>query len=275
MLVLSYLFGALWPVAVGAWLLSGALVFHRPTESAIARHAFRLRYPTAQERARLEPVWREVTSLAGIDGRTYELWLQDSDRFNAIGAAGHIVGITTFALDRLTLPELAAVMAHELGHHIDGHAWSSLLGFWYALPGRIAWRVLVSPVVALSRTSPVVFRVFVVLAVLILGGLVLTTVRFLYGAPLLMPAMPYAIAAVGRRAELNADRQAAALGFAPTLASVLGRLHQQECAEHTESVMRNGGAQAGQRPVHKLLSSHPDYYTRLHHLQPYLQQPPR
>lgn len=41
------------------------------------------------------------------------------------------------------------------------------------------------------------------------------TISTLYGLPLLLRAMPYALAAVGRHAEPRADQHAAALGFAP------------------------------------------------------------
>src|SRR3954470_11283734 len=56
------------------WLVSGALVFHRPTEDFLARHLLRLHRPMPAEYARLAPVWREVTARAGIDSRTYDLW---------------------------------------------------------------------------------------------------------------------------------------------------------------------------------------------------------
>ena len=84
--------------------------------------------------------------------------------------------------------------------------------------------------------------------------------------------MPYALAAVGRRAELRADEHAAALGFAPMLASVLGKLHQEEQRETAALAALNNGVAPEESPLSKLLSSHPDYHTRLHHLQPYLQQ---
>ncbi|MFF4210676.1 M48 family metalloprotease [Streptomyces sp. NPDC001796] len=269
--LVSLFFGGFGIVVVLAWLASGALVFHRPTESALARHLLRLRYPTPQERAKLEPVWREVTARAGIDGRTYELWVEDSDSLNAVAAAGHIVGVTRFAMNQLPNGELAAVMAHELGHHVGGHAWSSLLGYWYALPGRVAWRFL-------KAFSGVVFKVSrafgclgVAVVAVTIGCVALATISTLYGLPLLILGVPYALAAVGRRAELRADEHAAALGFAPMLAAVLDKLHQQEQRQTAEQSARSGGAPVEESALSKLLSSHPDYHTRLHHLQPYLQ----
>ncbi|MEU0619028.1 M48 family metalloprotease [Streptomyces albogriseolus] len=272
--LVSVIFGDLGLLVILAWLASGALVFHRPTESALARHLLRLRYPTPQERATLEPVWREVTARAGVEGRAYELWVEDSDSLNAVAAAGHIVGVTSFALNRLPNGELAAVMAHELGHHVGGHAWSGLLGHWYALPGRIAWRLLRAVTGFLFHVSRAFSCIGVAFFGLCAGGIALATISTLYGLPLLLLGMPYALAAVGRRSELRADRHAAALGFAPMLAAVLEKLHQQEQAQEQARLAaagQGGGARMKETAASRLLSSHPDYHTRLHHLQEYLQ----
>lgn len=268
----SLFFGDLAFLVITAWVLSGALVFHRPTESALARRLLHLRYPTPQERAKLEPVWREVTARAGVEGRNYELWVEDSDGLNAVAAAGHIVGVTRFAMNELPNGELAAVMAHELGHHVGGHAWSGLLGYWYAQPGRIAWRVLRALSVVVFKVSRAFSCFGIGFVVLILGSIAMATISTLYGLPLLILGVPYALAAVGRRAELRADEHAAALGFAPMLAAVLGKLHQEEQRQTAALAALNGGVPPEESPLSKLLSSHPDYYTRLHHLQPYLQQ---
>ncbi|MFE1879897.1 M48 family metalloprotease [Streptomyces diastatochromogenes] len=271
--LVSLFFGDFGIVVVLAWLTSGALVFHRPTERALARHVLRLRYPTPQERAKLEPVWREVTARAGIEGRTYELWVEDSDSLNAVAAAGHIVGVTRFAMNGLPNGELAAVMAHELGHHVGGHAWSSLLGYWYALPGRVAWRVLKVCSGLMFKISRAFGCLGIGVLVMVIGSVAVATVTTFYGLPLLILAVPYALAAVGRRSELRADEHAAALGFAPMLAAVLDKLHQQEQWQQAQLAARNGGRPVEESALARLLSSHPDHYTRLHHLQPYLQPP--
>ncbi|MFM9446604.1 M48 family metalloprotease [Streptomyces acidiscabies] len=264
--LVSTLFRELAVVVVLAWLASGALMFHRPTESALARYLLHLRHPTPQERARLEPVWNEVTARAGVDGRTYELWVEDSDSLNAVAAAGHIVGVTRFAMNELPNGELAAVMAHELGHHVGGHAWSGLLGHWYALPGRLAWRVLKTVLGLVYKASRAFGLIGVSIAVLFIGGIALATISSLYGLPLLLLAVPYALAAVSRRSELQADRHAAALGFAPMLAAVLGKLHEQQERADAALAAAHPGVKPAAGTLARLLSSHPDYYTRLHHL---------
>ncbi|MEU6989982.1 M48 family metalloprotease [Streptomyces sp. NPDC046465] len=265
--MLALFFGGVGLVLVLVWLLSGLLIFNRAAEGIIARHLLRLRYPTQEERARLEPVWYEVTARAGVQARTYQLWIEDSDDLNAVAAAGHIVGVTRFAVAGLPSGQLAAVLAHELGHHIGGHSWSSLLGYWYALPGRLAWRVVRGVAAGVRRFSGCVSCVGAGILIMVFGSLVLVTVQTLYGLPLLLLAMPYAIAAMGRRAELRADQQAAALGFAPMLVEVLD---QMERAEHA-ALPIGSNARPQRESLARLLASHPDHHTRLHHLQPYLQ----
>ncbi|MGW2177274.1 M48 family metalloprotease [Streptomyces sp. NPDC001732] len=261
--------GAPFWIPTTLWVASGALVFHRPTEDLLARHLFGLRRPMPREAARLEPVWREVTAAAGVDGARYRLWIEESDSLNAYAAAGHIVGVTRFALERLSSSRLAAVLAHELGHHTGGHAWSLLLGHWYALPCRAARRVLRAT--ARSVVTPARCAAYLAVGVLllVLGGLTSTAAWVLYGLPLLL-VLPYLSAAVGRRAELRADRHAAALGFAPELAEVLEMMYTDETRARQQA-----SAVAGERPEResapaRLLSTHPDVPTRLHHLRPYL-----
>ncbi len=265
------------------WLASGAMAFHRPTERAIARHLLKLRHPTPRERTRLEPLWREVSARTGVEGRAYELWIEDSDHLNALAAAGHIVGVTRFSLDNLSDGQLAAVLAHELGHHVRGHAWSSLLGQWYALPGRLAWsaaRRLVRLVFLLrpGRTGCAAAALLLVVGI----GVSLTVLSFWFVALALVVA-PYLLAAVARRAELRADRHAAAAGFGPLLAEVLHMMHTAEAASgratapalsgcgRTAAADRGASAYGREQSFSgRLLSSHPDYFTRLHHLAPYL-----
>ncbi|WP_405639739.1 sigma-70 family RNA polymerase sigma factor [Streptomyces sp. NBC_00019] len=251
-------------VVLVLWLASGALMFHRATEDLIARYLLRLRRPTPQELARLDPVWREVAARAGLKYEAYTLWVEDSDQLNAVSAGGHILGVTRAALHRLDDTELAAVLAHELGHHAGGHAWSSLLGYWYALPGHFVWYILRTVAAVLFAVARV-FGVLGTAAVLLLfGGLAWCALLVLYGLPVLMLAVPYALAAVGRRAELNADLFAASLGFGPVLTNVLQRLHRQEEQEQGASTRS-----PAPRRLARVLAPHPDYDTRLELLKPY------
>lgn len=258
-------------VIVAAWLASGALVFHPPTESFIARHLLGLRYPTPSEWHRLEPQWRKVAALAGVEGRAYHLWVEDRDDLNALSAAGHIVGVTRFSL---TLPDgqLAAVLAHELSHHTGGHAWSSLLGQWYATPGRLAW----AAVRAVARFFRRVNGCLTFLLLIMAAGFVVALAVSYWFVVLPLLVAPYLLAAVGRRAELRADQHAAALGFGPMLAEVLQTMQSQSRRDPrtaTLALPAHGATAATTEGglLTRLLSSHPDYHTRLHHLRPYLE----
>nr|WP_121712859.1 M48 family metalloprotease [Streptomyces sp. E5N91] len=268
------LFGqVLGPLLLLAWLGSGALVFHRPTELLFARRVLKLRPPLAEERARLEPVWREVTARAGIEGDTYELMIENSTGLNASAAAGHIVGVTTYALNRIPSSNLAAVLAHELGHHTGGHAWAGLLGYWYSLPGRIAWAVargLVRVALAVTRVFSVAATgmLYLFLAAVVVSGFM---VAWYITIPLLLA--PYLLAYAGRQGELRADQAAAALGFARQLTEVLRHFQAEEDAAKAHA-MAQGKRLKEPAGLAKLLSSHPDNYTRMRALEPHLLRAP-
>ncbi len=260
--VVDILGGPPWWVPLGGWAISGALIFHRPCERLMARRLFGLRHPTPQEAVTLRAVWREVTGRAGVDAGAYQLWVEDSPEINAMATAGHIVGVTSHALRTLPPAQLAGVLAHELGHHTRGHTWASLLAFWYALPGRLTWRLLLRSA-ARAEHLPAGATILVVG---LLGAAVVALATATYGLVFLPLATPYLAAAVSRRSELRADEHAAGLGFAVQLMAVLSKEHNRDRAQR--AARAGGGLPAGKEPIiARLLDGHPDIPTRLHHLQ--------
>jgi Zn-dependent protease with chaperone function len=254
--------GLPWWIPFGCWVLSGALAFHRPCERLMARWLFGLRHPTPEEDLKLRSVWREVTARAGVDGNAYQLWVEDGDGINAMAAAGHIVGVTSHSLRTLPSAQLAGVLAHELGHHTRGHAWASLLTFWYALPGRLASRLLLRLASRIDRLSVGAAAVLTG----VLGAAVVALATATYGLVFLPLATPYLAAAVSRRSELRADEHAAGLGFAEQLTAVLREEHEREESERAAAAAV--GVPSGKEGViARLLDSHPDVHTRLHHLR--------
>jgi Zn-dependent protease with chaperone function len=231
----------------------------------MARWLFGLRYPTPEEDRKLRSVWREVTARAGVDGNAYQLWVEDGDGINAMAAAGHIVGVTSHSLRTLPSAQLAGVLAHELGHHTRGHAWASLLTFWYALPGQLAWRLLLRLASRIDRLSVGAAAVLVG----VLGAAVVALATATYGLVFLPLATPYLAAALSRRAELRADEHAAGLGFAQQLMTVLREEHVREESERAAAAAV--GVPFGEKEglIARLLDSHPDAHTRLHHLKTY------
>ncbi|MGW5420953.1 M48 family metalloprotease [Streptomyces sp. NPDC003943] len=210
-------------VVPALWLLSGPLIFHRKVESAIARFLFGMRRPTAEEARRLDVVWEQVTRRAGVDRETYELWIQERTELNATAAAGHVVAVTRHAMERLPNTRLAAVLAHELGHHVGGHPWAAMLADWYALPARAAGRAVLVLLYVLFRTKHWAgIACGGCLSLAILQFLfVFTFVDGMWWLVLPVAAGPLLIAWLHRRAEFRADAYAVGLGFGEALESVL------------------------------------------------------
>ena len=203
--------GAAAGVAIGAWTLCGVVVFLRPVEHGLASILFGARELTAEERARLEPVWKRVCGLAKEDLGDYELRVEDRDELNATAGGARIVSVTTLALS-LPDDELAALLAHELGHHLDEHPIASLLGWWFALPSIVLDFLL-------RIASVLVWLAWIARIVLLI--------------PLLLANLASAI--LNRSAEYAADRHAARLGFGPALIAVFERMlaagHDEEDPE--------------------------------------------
>ncbi|WP_225824993.1 M48 family metalloprotease [Streptomyces naphthomycinicus] len=259
--------GPPWWLLLAGWALSGALAFHRPCERLMARWLFDLRHPAPEEAVLLGAVWREVTARAGVDGSAYQLWVEDSDEVNAMATAGHIVGVTSHSVRTLSPAQLAGVLAHELGHHTRGHAWAALLASWYALPARLVWRLLLRLLTRMDRMPTGVS----VLSAALLGTVVIVLATATYGLVFLPLATPCLTAAVSRRAELRADGHAAGLGFAPELMTVLRA--EQDRGDAPPSARRVLGSVPGRAALTaRLLNSHPDVHTRLHHLQARLER---
>ncbi|MBD0694273.1 M48 family metalloprotease [Streptomyces sp. CBMA123] len=253
-------------VLIGLWIASGALVFHRPTEKVLARYLFRMRPALHSELTRLEPIWHQVTAKAGVNPEAYDLWIEDHKAVNATAAAGHIVGVTRYALETLPDAQLAAVLAHELGHHRGGHAWATLLGYWYSMPARIAWAVFrIAAVIAFRIAS--VFSLLGALVVGLVAIVLVVAVAVSFPPLLLVVVTPYLLAAVGRRSELRADVQAAELGFADAMIEVFHGFLRDEEQALAIAARENGGRAVRPGLGQRLLSSHPDTHTRIRRLE--------
>ncbi|MFJ9770084.1 M48 family metalloprotease [Kitasatospora sp. NPDC101157] len=251
---------------IGAWIASGALVFHRPTEKLLARYLFRMRPALHSELTRLEPIWHQVTAKAGVNPDTYDLWIEDHKAINATAAAGHIVGVTRYALETLPDAQLAAVLAHELGHHRGGHAWATLLGYWYSMPARIAWAAFrIAAVIAFQIAS--VFSLLGALVVGLVSVVLVVAVALSFPPLLLVLVTPYLLAAVGRRSELRADVQAAELGFADAMIEVFHGFLRDEEQAMAIAARENGGRAVRPGLGQRLLSTHPDTHTRIRRLE--------
>ncbi|QSB15427.1 M48 family metalloprotease [Natronosporangium hydrolyticum] len=217
---------------VAIWGVSGAAMVTVPGQWLLTWLA-RCRTPTPEEQGRLAAAWREVTEAAGVDPGRYRLWVQSSDRLNAFAAAGRVVAVTSHAVAVLPHRQLAAVLAHELGHHLAGHAWSRALCYWYALPARLVLaflRVWARTVLRLAaggdgaRLLAVVLGIAAALLVMTTTALLLMLVAGVPGWLLPVVAMAPFLVLAGRRvggAERRADEIAVVLGYGAELLAAL------------------------------------------------------
>lgn len=244
------------------FVVSGVVVFLPRTEALFAVVLFRYRRPNDDEARYLHSLWDEVTNTAGVNGSRYSLWVQESDQVNAFAAAGHVVAVTRWALRSLPPQHLAALLAHELGHHIGGHSWAGLLAYWYSLPTRFVRRVFYL-LAYVFGTAMSVFR----------GGLVLQApaqllpiILVAYAAYKVHPALlalvvvPFLLAWFTRLGERYADRFAARIGYGPLLIEVFdGWLRSG-----MDTRRRRAGVRAN------VMASHPTCAARIRALQKYL-----
>lgn len=68
--------------------------------------------------------------------------MEQSGELNAFAAGGHIVAMTSWTPRNLRSHELEAILAHELGHHLRGHAWVGQLAWWYSWPAALVLRAI-------------------------------------------------------------------------------------------------------------------------------------
>ncbi|MFD7757236.1 M48 family metalloprotease [Streptomyces sp. NPDC059757] len=245
-----------------AWLASGALMFHRPTERTVAKLLYKVRQPTSTELTELQPLWDEVTRRAGLDGSRYDLWIENSDEVNAFAAAGHIVSVTRNSLNQLPPDQLAAVLAHELGHHVGGHAWSGLLGIYYAFPARIMMATVKFIVVFVFMLAAEIASLAAVIVALVIGTIAVS-MALAFPPALALFAVPLLLAWAGRLGELRADRFAGEIGYGPLLITTL--------TSHLEQGTDDTRGEQGM--VTRLMSTHPPLHTRILALETFVAGP--
>lgn len=219
---------------VGAWLVSGAMMWWPRAELTVVRRLYRLRRPNAAEAQQLGPVWRHVVARAGVEPSALIVWVTRSGSVagggmvTAPATVGRVVGVTEWALYTLPPANLEAVLAHELAHHLNGRGRLNLVLLWYSLPARgvaAAGRRLFG----LLRKSPQAGCVVIGFIAACMVGVLLTsailgsassfvTWLLVWASPFVAPLV---FRLLERREEWRADRIAAQLGYGPVLLQTL------------------------------------------------------
>lgn len=249
-----------WAVAAG-YLAAGVLVFLRPVQQVLLRWLFGARRPRNDELDRLAPAWSDVLTQAGLRDHRYVLAVVDSDELNAYACGGHVVAVSTGALDLLPDDELHGVLAHELGHHLGLHTAALAIGHWLSLPIVTLARVgFFLDRVAQASSESFGARVPALAVVGRLVGVVLEVVAYGFLATVLASR---AIGdRLGRSSEFAADRRAVAMGYGQHLALALRRVHAMDQRDGTTAERR-------------MLGGHPSPVLRVARIEAMLRRPAR
>ena len=175
------------------------------------------------ELARLAPLWRDIAVANDLPADRYILRVLPSDEINAFACGGHLVVVTTFAVDELPRRELAGVLAHELSHHLGLHTVGLTIGHWLSLPVVLLARIgfwLQNVATAATDTFARGSSALTMLGQLVAGLLNVLSLPFvvaLYAADALGNV-------VAHRSEFQADRRVVRMGYGRNLSHALRRV---------------------------------------------------
>ncbi len=243
----------------GVWLLAGVILFLQPTQKLVLRRLLGARKPSQRESEKLQRAWNVVAQANHIRPSQFVLAVIDADDVNAFASGGHLVVVSSFAVDNLSHEQLTGVLAHELSHHLGSHTVALTVAQWLSLPivalARIGFllqniaRAASASFAPRSQIVGTLERVFVaVLTVISKIFLIALTVSQQIGN------------VVGKGTEFKADQRAIDMGFGKELSSAL------------RHVVDSG---MGERPSNwrdKLISAHPPARTRVARIDADLRQ---
>jgi Zn-dependent protease with chaperone function len=205
------------------YLASVVVLFVKPVQVMVLARLLGARRPTRDERARLETAWRSVLQAAQLPAKRYVLAVLPADELNAFACGGHLVVVTSLAIEALPRDELAGVLAHELSHHLGFHTVALTIVQWLSVPVLIMAQVgfFLQNVAAAATTSYASHSAALTAIGRIISAL-LTAISWLFLSGLLAANAIGNLA--GRGAEYQADERAVSMGFGGELSSALRRL---------------------------------------------------
>lgn len=217
----------IWDIAYGwfvvGYLAAAVLLFVRPVQVSVLTRLLGARPPDRGERTRLETAWRSVLDAAGLPSHRYVLAVLPSDELNAFACGGHLVVVTTLAVDTLPRDELAGVLAHELSHHLGFHTVALTIAQWLSVPVLLLARIgFFFQTVASAATSSYASHSAALTAVGRIVSALLTAASWVFLAGLLVANAVGNVA--GKGSEFQADARAVQLGFGRELSSALRRV---------------------------------------------------
>ena len=239
--------------------LSSGLVFLRSVQSVILTRLIGTRAPTHAEIARLEAPWKAVLQANHQPRSTFLITVLDSDEVNAFACGGHLVVVSSFALQYLPEAELRGVLAHELSHHLGSHTVLLAVGQWLSVPiillGRIGiffQNLAQAATNTIGGGSP---------ALEVIGFVIVSFVRAIALIFLSTLTVSQKIGnLVGRNTEYDADRRVVRMGFGRDLANALRLI--------------GGDSRESSNWRENLVTSHPPAKTRITRIEALIKQRP-
>ena len=224
------------------YLAAVLLLFLRPIQVVLLAPLLGARRPTRRERATLDVAWRSVLQANRLPARRFVIAVLPIDELNAFACGGHLVVVTSYAIDMLP--------RDELSHHLGSHTVALTIGHWLSLPVFVLARIgffLQNVATAATRTFARRSSSLTVIGQIVSALLMAASWIFLSGL-----LLSNAIAnVVGRNAELQADRRAVTMGFGRPLASALRRVINERRGERPASLRE------------RLAATHPPARTRV------------
>lgn len=212
-----------YPAVALGYVAGVVLLFVRPVQTWVVVPLLGARLPTRSERVRLETAWRPVTERLGLSPRRFVLAVLPSDELNAFACGGHLVVVTSFAVDTLPRDELSGVLAHELSHHLGLHTVGLALSQWLSMPVLLLARIgfFLQNVAAAATDNFAAHSSSLTALGRIVAGL-LRAVSWVFLAGFVLSS--WVSNSAGRDAEFQADARTVRMGFGPPLAMALRRV---------------------------------------------------
>jgi Zn-dependent protease with chaperone function len=261
-LPLQIVFGiSYWVVPLG-WLALGSLLFVPSVQVAVLSPFLGARRLSSNELEVITPIWRDLAAKANQPQYRYRIRVIDSDELNAYACGGHLLIVTSFAIDELTPRELSGVLAHELSHHLGLHTAALTLGHWLSLPVLVLARVgFYLQNVARAATDSFVSHSAALTAMGRIAAGMLTAVSWVFLAALY--ASDALANIVGQGSEFEADRRAVRMGYGRALVDAL------------RAVIRLGGGGRAVGWRARLGATHPPARTRVARIEAMMRHPSR
>ena len=230
--------------------LASVVMFLPITQRIFVTRLLGVRTPDRGERRRLDAAARMVLAAARAPQRRFVFAIDESNDVNAFACGGHILVVSSFALDNLDDDELLGVVAHEFSHHLGAHTVGLSFAQWFSLPvllfarvGDFVRGIAKQPLHRLGDADGLVRHLARVLDVALRGF------SWLFSATLVAAQRLNDL--VGRDAEFHADRRVVELGFGRQLSRALAHVAARD------------GSSIGRGRHERIFSSHPPARTRI------------